>query len=351
MQKELKARNIRSRERLLATGRTIGGIFFTNGPIAHILRNRCYIGEIVHKGKSWPGEHAPIVDAEIFSSVQETLLSQRRFRLADRAKSKALLLGRIFNDAGERMTPTYAMKKGVCYRYYISVSAMQSRERGQQSVHRVPAEPIEALIIGALERARRVKDQPEGERPATKDVAENDAETSKAEPCPSGFETERYARELVDSDLERVVVHPDRIEIFPRDRGDADIPSRTLTIRWTKPSPTRRREILQPQLPDSAAHRMGAEERMRLLRAIATARRWLDELIAGTIPDIAALAAREDKSERSVRMTLSLAFLDPALIKVAVQGRLPRGYGVSRLVDPPARFEDQWRALGLVRPA
>jgi len=96
---------------------------------------------------------------------------------------------------------------------------------------------------------------------------------------------------------------------------------------------------------------MGAAERTRLLRAIATARSWLDELIAGAVPDFACLAAREGKSERSVRMTLSLAFLDPALIKAAAQGRLPRGHGVSRLVDPPPRFEDQWRSLGLVRSA
>ena len=81
------------------------------------------------------------------------------------------------------------------------------------------------------------------------------------------------------------------------------------------------------------------------------ARLWLNELITGVIPDIGALAARERKSERSVRMTLSLAFLDPALVKAAAQGRLPRGYGVSRLVDLPANFEDQWRALGLVRSA
>ena len=81
------------------------------------------------------------------------------------------------------------------------------------------------------------------------------------------------------------------------------------------------------------------------------ARLWLDELISGAVPDPAALAARERKSERWVRMTLSLAFLDPALVKAAAQGRLPRGYGVTRLFDLPPRFEDQWRALGLARPA
>jgi hypothetical protein len=50
-------------------------------------------------------------------------------------------------------------------------------------------------------------------------------------------------------------------------------------------------------------------------------------------------------------MTLSLAFLDPAIVKAAVEGRLPRGYGVSRLADLPIAFADQWSALGLHRPA
>ena len=65
---------------------------------------------------------------------------------------------------------------------------------------------------------------------------------------------------------------------------------------------------------------------------------------------VAELAARENRTARSIRMTLSLAFLDPALIDAACTGTLPRGDGVTRLMDLPARFADQWRALGLTRP-
>ncbi|HYA79611.1 MAG TPA: recombinase family protein, partial [Methylocystis sp.] len=351
VQRELRARDIRTRERALASGRKIGGVSFTNGPIAHILRNRCYIGEISHKGKCWPGEHAPIVDLEIFNRVQERLLEQRRFRLADRAKSQALLIGKIFNDVGDRMTPSYALKQGVRYRYYISVSAMQSRERPSQSVHRISAAPIEAIVVETLTRAERDRDRPEHARAPMKADAALDGQLTNAQSRFPELEAERRARELVDDYLERVVVHPDRLEIVRRKAGDDECPSRTLVVPWTKPSQTRRREILQPEGADAEGVRMGAAERTRLLRAIATARSWLDELIAGAVPDFACLAAREGKSERSVRMTLSLAFLDPALIKAAAQGRLPRGHGVSRLVDPPPRFEDQWRSLGLVRSA
>lgn len=76
--------------------------------------------------------------------------------------------------------------------------------------------------------------------------------------------------------------------------------------------------------------------------------KWLAEIIAGAA-DIAAIANREGKSERAVRMTLSLAFLDPRLIKAAIAGALPRGYGITRMLDLPPLFDEQWLALGLNR--
>ena len=63
------------------------------------------------------------------------------------------------------------------------------------------------------------------------------------------------------------------------------------------------------------------------------------------------LASREGKTERSIRMTVSLAFLAPDIVEAAVEGRLPRGYGLKRLIDPPLAWPDQWRTLGLETPA
>ena len=51
LQSELRHRGIVTRRRTLASGRTIGGIPLTNGPLAHILRNRVYLGEINHRQK------------------------------------------------------------------------------------------------------------------------------------------------------------------------------------------------------------------------------------------------------------------------------------------------------------
>jgi len=81
------------------------------------------------------------------------------------------------------------------------------------------------------------------------------------------------------------------------------------------------------------------------------ARRWLEQLVSGEAVDIEAIAAREGLTERSMRMTLSLAFLAPDVVKPRSTASLPRGFGVSRLTDLPANWMEQRRALGLTMPS
>jgi site-specific DNA recombinase len=89
------------------------------------------------------------------------------------------------------------------------------------------------------------------------------------------------------------------------------------------------------------------EARTKLVKAIAKSKLWLDELVNGSVRDTDQLALRENVSGRSIRSLLTLAFLAPDLIKAAVDGRLPRGFGVSRLVNLPSHWEEQQRLLGL----
>lgn len=76
---------------------------------------------------------------------------------------------------------------------------------------------------------------------------------------------------------------------------------------------------------------------------------WLQDLIAGRISDTGAIAVREGRSERSVQMVLSLAFLAPEIVEAAVAGKLPRGIGMTRLMDLPPVWSDQFSALGLTK--
>lgn len=90
-----------------------------------------------------------------------------------------------------------------------------------------------------------------------------------------------------------------------------------------------------------------SEARSRLLKGIAHGRLWLDQLIAGNVEGINALAARQNVSEKTVRSTLSLAFLAPDIVQAAIEGKLPRGLGVTQMTDLPMDWAAQRQQLGI----
>jgi site-specific DNA recombinase len=122
----------------------------------------------------------------------------------------------------------------------------------------------------------------------------------------------------------------------------------TLHIPWHKPSSKRRREILIPDaVQPRNARPIRAETRATLVAAIARGRRWLRELVDNASITVETIAKREKCSARKVNMTISLAFLAPEFVKAAIEGRLPRGIGVARLVDAPTEWSRQHQVLGL----
>jgi site-specific DNA recombinase len=96
---------------------------------------------------------------------------------------------------------------------------------------------------------------------------------------------------------------------------------------------------------------MRVRPRAVFAESLRNAHRWLGELIKDPDQTVAGIAAREQKSERSIRMTLSLAFAAPPIVAAAMEGRLPRGFGSKRLMDLPMVWSHQWDALGLKAPA
>jgi site-specific DNA recombinase len=117
---DLDRSGIRSKQRRLADGRLMGGGPFGVGGLAHLLRNRFYIGEVVYRGETFRGDHEPILDPALFAAVQAKLSSQAVERRCRLRGSPALLAGRLFDEHGQRMTPTHTNKKGVRYLYYVS---------------------------------------------------------------------------------------------------------------------------------------------------------------------------------------------------------------------------------------
>ena len=123
LKEHLDAAGIVSKHRIAPDGRPYGGKPIARGALYHMLQNRIYRGEIVHKNQAYPGEHAPIIDDDLWQKVQTTLAANRVDRGAGKGNHHlSLLAGLIYDAHGELMTPSHAVKKGVRYRYYVSKS-------------------------------------------------------------------------------------------------------------------------------------------------------------------------------------------------------------------------------------
>src|SRR5262249_39001383 len=101
---------------------------------------------------TFSGEQPPILDRSQFEAVQSQLDQQRTNYSKVRQQSQSLLMGRIFDEHGNRMTPSYAVKNGVRYRYYISTPLIQGQPNKAAKLKRIPAVEVETLIISTLRK-------------------------------------------------------------------------------------------------------------------------------------------------------------------------------------------------------
>jgi site-specific DNA recombinase len=147
---ELREQGILTKVRTLRTGETVGGIRFTRGSLAHLLRNRFYIGEVSFKGEILQGEQPAILGRDLFDAVQAKLNEQVNSHKAIRTRSEALLAGRIFDDGSNRMSPSHARKGSIKYRYYLSSVLLQGAAARAGSVRRVSAAEVEAVVIRSV---------------------------------------------------------------------------------------------------------------------------------------------------------------------------------------------------------
>src|SRR5712675_1680953 len=318
---DLRKRGIVTKVRTLKTGRTVGGIPFTRGPLAYLLRNRFYLGEVAFKGEVLTGEQPAILDRALFDAVQAKLSQQITNHQTLRTSSNAVLLGRLFDDRGNGMTLSHTCKQGVRYRYYLSSTLLQGQAERPGSVHRVAATEIENVVI------QSVRDH--------------------VKP-PEAVED----RGLVEAYVERVEIRLDRliVRLNQPKAADGSQPegTNTLHIPWSKTAPTRRREILLPADPSQQRPRpIRSETKTTLIAAIAQGRRWLKELIEDPAATTESIATGAACSVRKVNMTISLAFLAPDLVKAAIDGHLPHDLGIARLCDLPIEWARQHQTLGL----
>jgi DNA invertase Pin-like site-specific DNA recombinase len=153
---ELEQQGVVSKRWTSASGVARGGVPLSRGALFHMLRNRLYLGEIVHKAISHPGQYDAILDEELFAAVRVRLDANRVLR-RERTIRNSPLTGLVFDTAGNRMSPAHAHgKSGQRYLYYVSTPLQSGGTVRDDILCRVPASVIEDAVF---ERLRRWSDR------------------------------------------------------------------------------------------------------------------------------------------------------------------------------------------------
>ena len=151
LQVELDQRGVRSKRRTYRGGRPYGEQPISRGPLYVILQNRIYVGDMVHKGKAYPGLHDSIIEPELFDRVQAQLASARvQRRHGGNAREPSLLAGLMRDEHGRMMSPSHAVKQQRRYRYYVSQVDDARGDLTTAPAWRVAAVEIERIICCAL---------------------------------------------------------------------------------------------------------------------------------------------------------------------------------------------------------
>ncbi len=137
--------------------RTRRGRLVDKGFLYRLLNNRTYIGQAVHKGTAYPGEHDAIIDRDLWDKVHSILQQSPRLRASNaRTQTPALLKGIIFTQTGAAMTPTATKKGSRLYRYYTSTDLIRNRSTAENAGPlRLPAGMVEDAVVGEIRRMIR----------------------------------------------------------------------------------------------------------------------------------------------------------------------------------------------------
>jgi hypothetical protein len=348
-----------------------GGRPFTCGALYKILGNRTYLGEAVHKGKTYPGEHKAIIDQGLWDKLQERLGQNRvRRRNGTHAKEPSLFAGLLHDELGRRLTPSHATKRKRRYRYYITPSEGLDDTSPEHQTWRIPAHEIEELvkqeIQTLLESRTRLDDildlgsvSPE-ERLQTYQASAARARSLQdaSSPVFRGVLLSILERITIRSDAIDLEVHPSRLKaVIHHDDGNHTDHSNAVQGEVNEPTHSIRiktrlkrcgREIRLVLLSEDNQETLPKPD-PGLIRAVAKAHSWASQLISGERQSITEIAKLNGTSRSRAGSILSLAFLAPDIVETILDGRQPPEVNLELLTSGtgiPHSWDDQRRLYG-----
>lgn len=343
VREELERRGLRTKMRPGKSEHMKGGAKFSRGHLYRILANPLYTGRIAHKGKLYEGQHQAIIDLGTWDEVQATLAANSHHQLVkSRSKNPNLLTGLLFDAEGAPFLSTHAVKQGRRYRYYVSGSRQKERrpEGGQASGSkrqgwRLPAAEVEGVIIRfltslltdrawLLETIGSADQSLQEQQTLMRRGEELSQQLTSLDPV--------IKRSVVLGLVERIVLAEDLIEIQLRPtilQGHAgyqlaeEEKLKSSGLVTVTRSVSLRRRSVETRLVIEGQGPPEPEPDPALIKALAQAHHWWDDLIHQRYSTMREIAAAYDTDERYVARVISLMFLPGQIKEQILEGRQP----------------------------
>ena len=363
---ELAAQKIRSKRWTSAAGRSWGGKPLARGALYLMLQNRIYRGEIVHKEQSYPGEHMPIIDQELWDEVQAKLAANAVERATgEKMKSASLLAGLLYDGEGQRMTPTHAVKKGARYRYYVSRRLITGNRGKAPEGLRIPAGEIEQLVTARIgELLSGPARLSEALACCIETAGQQQHLQQRAAELAASWSTLSASRlrPMLATVIERIVVRPERVDIqlLPsrlgallldkscRPTSTADNDERPIILS----APAQLRRVgrgIKMVIDEAAAPGRAAKPDAKLIKLIARAYLFNNRLAESSSEYLADVAQRDRITSSYFTRVLRLSYLAPDITRAILEGRHPRDLTAQKLLAHsrlPLAWPEQRRRLG-----
>jgi site-specific DNA recombinase len=332
LQENLDQRGILSKRRMSRTGQASGGASYSRGALYLILHNRIYLGEITHKRAFYPGQHPAIIEQKLWDQVQLKFQSNlQAARKRPRATEQSLLMGLLYDEQGNRFTPSHATKKGRRYRYYVSQAVIKKTRSNHAGPVRIPASEIEELVVSQF---RLLLQSPQRMMDILVDIDGSLADVKAVTEASRVWSTAAHDKiqSLLQATVKRIVVHSDRIEIEVNKPAlsrtvlgvsdDQALPGNNVddlvTIEATAKLKRCGGEVRLVLPPDSPG--ANSREVPSLIRAISRAHDWVDRILRGEAVNQRSIAKETGLDERYVSRIIPLAFLAPDLTEAILEG-------------------------------
>ncbi len=361
LREDLNRHGIVSKKRETASGILKGTKPFSRGALYLMLQNQLYRGQISHKGDTFPGQHDPIIEAELWDTVQDRLAANRN----DRATGvgiidTSLLTGLIFDEDGERLTPSHATKGNKRYRYYISPERLEESDNTKsKAIIRIPAGDIESLILREL-RGFLLDSSKISEAFASFQLDANSLDHSLKISEKLAYNLQSLSqsdlKELLQKIIQRITISqneicltlaPDQIlkVLGVELKGEQLIVKPiTLTVEAMLRRAGKGKRLIITNAPPAEIN----DDLIELIREAISVRQ---KLLSNPELCIESLTAQLDLYKGRITSLVKLSWLAPKIMRAILEGRQPLDLTPSKLLrlakDLPLSWDDQLRLLGI----